>query len=85
MVRLIALIIVVIPGIVAALGVKLMRDSVFGVFQWPFQSIFIQFFIGLLFFFAGVGLIGGFIFHRDKKRNKVQKRFQSRLKNANRG
>ena len=76
MIRLIALIIMVIPGVFAAYGVKLMRDMVFGIMQPPFTLLWLQFLIGLLLFIAGVGFIAGFILRRDSKRNKVQARFR---------
>jgi ABC-type Fe3+ transport system permease subunit len=78
MVRILALLILVIPGILAGLGLKWMRDMAFGILQPPFSSLWLQFFIGFLLFGTGISFIGGFIFHRDRKRNKVQKRFQKR-------
>ncbi|MEH7886866.1 MAG: DUF2627 domain-containing protein [Mesobacillus sp.] len=76
MTRIIALIIMLIPGFIAALGIKLMRDMVFGVLQPPIPNLFIQFILGLLFFAAGLGFIAGFILHRDRKKNKVQAIFR---------
>ncbi|MGV2938299.1 DUF2627 domain-containing protein [Mesobacillus sp. LC4] len=76
MIRIIALIIMLIPGVIAALGVKLMRDMVFGILQSPFPFLWLQFLAGLLFFLAGLGFIAGFILHRDRKRNKVQAIFR---------
>lgn len=67
--RLIALLILVIPGIIATIGIKLMRDTIFGDFNTIFLHISIQFIAGLIFFIGGLGFIGGFIVHRDKKRN----------------
>jgi hypothetical protein len=75
MARLIALIIMVIPGIFSAYGIKLMRDMLFGILQPPFPYLWLQFLIGFIFFLAGLSFIGGFILHRDRKRNKVQPRF----------
>ncbi len=75
MVRLIALIIMLIPGALAALGIKLMRDMLFGILQSPIPYLWLQFVIGLLFFICGLGFIAGFVLHRDRKRNKVQSRF----------
>ncbi|MFB6465880.1 DUF2627 domain-containing protein [Cytobacillus sp. Hz8] len=80
MIRLFALIIMVIPGLIAALGVKLMRDMVFGILITPFPILWLQFLVGFLFFVSGVGFIAGFILHRDRKRNKVQSRFQTEAK-----
>lgn len=74
--RLIALVILIIPGITAGYGFKLLRDTMFGILNNPFPSLPLQFAGGLACFMAGVGFIGGFIFHRDRKRNKVQARFK---------
>ena len=78
MIRLIALMIMVIPGILAVYGIKLMRDMIFGILQPPFPYLWLQFLMGLLFFLAGLFFIGGFILHRDRKRNRVQPRFQKK-------
>lgn len=78
MTRIIALIILLIPGFLAAVGIKLMRDMTFGVLQPPFSHLWLQFLIGLLLFIAGLGFVAGFIFHRDRKRNKVQARFKQK-------
>ena len=74
--RIIALLIVVLPAILAVYGIKLMRDMVFGILVSPIPNLFLQFIIGLLFFLLGLAFVAGFIFHRDRKRNKVQKRFK---------
>jgi hypothetical protein len=74
--RILALILLLIPGFLAALGVKLMRDMVFGILQSPIPFLWLQFLIGLFSFLIGIWFIGGFILHRDRKRNKVQSRFQ---------
>lgn len=73
--RIVALIILLIPGVIAGYGIKLMRDMLFGILQKPFPFLWTQFIGGLLLFVLGLGFIGGFILHRDRKRNKVQKRF----------
>lgn len=78
MIRLIALIILLIPGFLAAYGIKLMRDMSFGILQPPFPFLWLQFLMGLLFFIGGLSFVAGFIFHRDRKRNKVQPRFQNK-------
>lgn len=74
--RIIALIILVIPGFLAAVGIKLMRDMTFGVLQAPFPKLWLQFIVGLLFLLGGLGFVAGFILYRDRKRNKVQARFK---------
>lgn len=76
MARLIAFFIIVIPGLVAVYGVKIMRDTIFGILLRPYPFLWMQFLAGLLFFVFGLAIVGGFIFHRDRKRNKVQKRFK---------
>lgn len=77
--RIFALVIMLIPGIFAAYGIKLMRDMVFGVLQSPFPYLWLQFLVGLLLFLLGLGFIAGFILFRDRKRNKVQARFKKQL------
>jgi hypothetical protein len=76
--RIFALLILVIPALLAGLGIKWMRDTVFGILHPPFLSLWLQFLIGFLLFGAGLSFVGGFVFYRDRKRNKVQKRFQKR-------
>jgi hypothetical protein len=76
--RFIALVIVIIPILLAVYGIKLIRDMTFGILQAPIPSLLIQFVIGLICLAGGLYLIGSFIFHRDKKRNKLQKRFIER-------
>jgi hypothetical protein len=78
MTRIVALIILVIPGLIAAYGIKLMRDMLFGILHSPIPHLGLQFLIGLLLFLGGLSFIGGFILHRDRKRNKVQPRFQKK-------
>ncbi|WP_017755710.1 DUF2627 domain-containing protein [Calidifontibacillus oryziterrae] len=74
--RFIALMIIVIPGFLAILGFKLMRDTIFGVYQFNIPTLWLQFLIGLVLFMIGLGFVAGFIFHRDRKRNKVQSKFK---------
>ncbi|NRD80694.1 DUF2627 domain-containing protein [Bacillus sp. BRMEA1] len=76
MIRIIALMILLIPGFMAAWGIKLMRDMTFGILQAPFPNLWIQFLAGLVFFIGGLGFVAGFIFHRDRKRNNVQTKFK---------
>lgn len=75
--RLIALIILLIPGFLAVYGIKLMRDMTFGISDTPFHLWF-QFLIGLLFFIGGLWFVAGFVLHRDRKRNKVQAKFKNK-------
>ncbi len=75
--RIIALLIMVIPGVIAVYGVKLMRDMVFGIASALFPWLWLQFLGGLILFLGGLAFIAGFIFYRDRKRNKVQARFRT--------
>lgn len=76
MIRIIALVVLLIPGAFAAYGIKLMRDMVFGILQTPFPYLWMQFLAGLVLFILGLGFVAGFVLHRDRKKNKVQTRFQ---------
>ncbi|MFE8695512.1 DUF2627 domain-containing protein [Cytobacillus sp. FJAT-53684] len=76
MIRIFALIILVIPGFLAAYGIKLMRDMVFGILQNPFPYLWMQFLAGFLLFLFGLAFVAGFILYRDRKKNKVQTRFK---------
>lgn len=76
MVRLFALLILVLPGVVAVLGIKIMRDTLFGILHPMYGFLWLQFTAGLLFFLLGLAFIGGFILYRDRKRDKTQGRFK---------
>jgi len=81
--RLIAMLLLVIPGIAAAYGFLLMKDAVYDYFadlgnvDVPNPHFaWLSFLIGFLLFLAGVGFVGGWIFFRDRKRNYVASRFR---------
>lgn len=76
MVRIIAALLLFIPGLISAYGIKLMRDTLFDEYNPIFLHIGIQFTIGLVFFIGGITFIGGFIVHRDRKRQPKNKRNQ---------
>ncbi|CEG27786.1 YqzF protein [Bacillus sp. B-jedd] len=76
--RIAALLVMLIPGFLAAYGIKLMRDMVFGRLQQPFPYLWLQFLAGLILFAAGLAFVAGFIFYRDRKRNRVQDRFKQK-------
>ncbi|GAB6931868.1 DUF2627 domain-containing protein [Calditerricola satsumensis] len=74
--RLIALLILVSAGLVAAYGWTLMREAVFAAFaQTATGHDGLAFLAGAVLFLGGIGFVGGFLFYRDKKRRRVQKRF----------
>lgn len=72
MVRTLAIIVLLIPGVIAAIGIKLMRDTLFNEFYTIFGYSWVQFIVGLIFFVVGVGFLGGFIVHRDRKNNRTK-------------
>ncbi|WP_405101278.1 DUF2627 domain-containing protein [Oceanobacillus sp. FSL H7-0719] len=73
MVRNLAILILLIPGVIAAIGIKLMRDTLFDDFYSIFFYSWIQFTFGLLLFIGGVLFLGGFIIYRDRKNKKKEK------------
>ncbi|MGF9963081.1 DUF2627 domain-containing protein [Bacillus rhizoplanae] len=74
--RYLALFLAVIPILLAVVGIKLMRDTVFGILFSPIPVLWLQFLIGALCFAIGFYIFGGFVLYRDRKRNKVQARFR---------
>ncbi|MGP4080984.1 DUF2627 family protein [Pseudalkalibacillus sp. R45] len=78
MTRIIALLVLVIPGIAGVVGIKLIRDSLFGIVHPIFPNFIIELIAGILMFIIGFGFVGGFIFYRDRKRNNVQQRFRNK-------
>lgn len=67
--RILALIIMVTPGVIGALGIKLMRDALFYEIYPFLWNAGVQFIVGLILFIFGLAFIGGYIYHRDRKRN----------------
>ena len=85
--RVIALLSLVLPGAIAAAGVKLMRDTVFDILHSPFPWLWLQFLAGLVMFGAGVSFIGGWVAYRDRKhhysyRNRPPRRNVRHRENA---
>ena len=72
MIRNFAIIILLIPGIFAAIGIKLMRDTLFDDFYGIFFYSWIQFVVGLILFVGGVLFLGGFIVFRDRKNKRKE-------------
>ena len=67
--RIVALIILLLPGVLAVYGIKLMRDSLFDEFLAIFFNSTIQFIIGLLLFILGFVFIGGLIIYANSTNN----------------
>ena len=82
MLKIIALIILIIPGIIAGVGIKLMRDSMFGIVIDPFTYTALQFFIGLLMTVFGIWFIGGYLLYRERKNKRAQERFMKNAKKS---
>lgn len=80
--RFIAILLLVIPGILACIGFLKMKDTVFlYISEFGNESItpnfqWLPFLLGFLMFGAGVAFIGGWTFFRDRKRNYVAPRFK---------
>ena len=77
--RIIAFLLLLFPGLLTALGIKWMRDMIFGRLSPMLPALWVQFLLGLILFIGGLSFIAGFIFHRDHKRNKVQDRFKEKI------
>lgn len=78
--RLLAVLIIVIPGFGATYGWILMKNTLFASFQpnVPFQ--WLPFLLGFVLFVIGVAFIAGWIFFRDRKRNYLAPRFMPKRK-----
>lgn len=79
--KLIALTLLVIPVIVAGVGIKLMRDSMFGIINDPFTAVFLQFLIGLVMFGLGTWFIAGYIINREKKNKRFNPKLNKKREN----
>jgi len=84
--RLVAILLLVVPGLAAAYGFLLMKDALYDYFakigdtsatapdfHW---GMFIG---GAVLFLAGIGFIGGWIFFRDRKHNYLSSRFRPKV------
>jgi len=74
MVRIFAISLLIIPGIISAIGIKLMRDTLFNEFHPLFFHAGIQFTVGLIFFIVGIAFVAGFIVYRDRKKQLIKKK-----------
>lgn len=84
--RMFAIIMLVIPGVLATYGFIEMKDVLFDYFasfadehNEP-QFEWLKFILGSIYFLIGVAFIGGWIFFRDRKRNYVAPRFKPKRK-----
>ncbi|MEI7024644.1 DUF2627 domain-containing protein [Paenibacillus sp. y28] len=81
--RFIAILILVIPGIVATYGFLGMKDAIFSLVGGA-GMLWGKFIIGFILFVIGVAFIGGWIFFRDRKNNYVAPRFRDKSKRRRR-
>lgn len=80
--RLIAILLLVVPGLAAAKGFLLMKDALFDYFA-DMGDVSIMpnfawgaFILGAFLFLIGIAFIGGWVFYRDRKRNYLAPRFR---------
>ncbi len=69
--RILAILIICIPGLFAIIGWKWMQDILHNFFAGH-SFAWLPFLGSLLLFLAGIAIIGSFIYYRDDKRNRVQ-------------
>ncbi len=82
MARFAAFIVMLIPGLMAAGGIKFMRDTLFGKLISPFPFLWLQFVVGIIFFVVGFGFFAGFLLHRDRKKRKSGSALPKKIKIA---
>lgn len=78
--RMIAFIIMLIPAIMAGVGIKFMRDTLFSKLISPIPWLWLQFVLGVVFFVIGIGFFAGFLLNRDRKNGRVAPKFQKDAK-----
>lgn len=79
--RIIAILLMCIPGVLAIYGWTLMRDILFNFFGGQGMD-WLPFLGGLSLLIFGLSLLGGFLFHHDRKRKRVQARLLSKKKES---
>ncbi|MDJ1111253.1 MULTISPECIES: DUF2627 domain-containing protein [Staphylococcaceae] len=74
--KVIALMVLVVPIYLAGLGIKWMRDALFGILVPELHYIWLQFIIGFVLMVLGVSFVGGYILHIEKKSKRAQQKFR---------
>lgn len=73
--RIIALALLLIPGAAGVYGIKLMRDALFMFFDPHNQtSPWLILLGGLVLFIVGISFVAGYLYHREKRLGRLQKR-----------
>lgn len=78
--RLIAILIIVIPGVAGTYGWILMKEAIIASLGPNIDFSWVRFLLGLVLFIFGVAFIGGWMLFRDRKRNYVQPMFREKKK-----
>ena len=73
--RFIAFVILAIPAIMAAAGIKLIRDTFFAKLFDPIPYLWLQFVIGIVLFLIGFGFFAGFLLNRDRRNGRVVQKY----------
>ena len=78
--RIVALLLLAIPATLAVVGWKWMKEAVFIAFGSGqfFKTLLSDWhtYVGFLFFAIAALFIGGFVYHRDAKQNRIQPRLR---------
>lgn len=78
MARFLAFIVLLIPILMTAGGIKLIRDTIFSRVVEPFPYLWLQFIVGLIIFILGFLFLAGFLLNRDRKQGKVSPKFMKK-------
>lgn len=78
MARFAAFIVILVPILITAGGIKLMRDTIFSKLVDPFPYLWLQFVVGVISFLLGFLFLAGFLLNRDRKNGKVSARFMKK-------
>jgi hypothetical protein len=79
--RFVAILLLVIPGLLATYGFLQLKEAIFESLGPP-SFPWLKFLFGLLCFAAGVAFIGGWILFRDRKHNYVAPRWREKKSNS---
>ncbi|MVP00130.1 DUF2627 domain-containing protein [Paenibacillus lutrae] len=74
--RFVAILLLVIPGLMATYGFLAMKDAFFYQFEPDGYLPWGKMVFGFILFGLGIAFIGGWTFFRDRKRNYVAPRFK---------